>query len=224
MSLTAGIAPACRQDRPGPSLGILALSKVDNQAPPAPLQEAKAELERQLAARFASRQEIKDDPRVAAYRDHYKRFKKTYHVQQQLESVACKGKSIPLINPLVSAMFMAELSSRVLTAGHDLALVTPPLTLDRASGQEQFVALGGKTRQLPAGELFIRDANEILSVVIYGPDNRTMITPATTSAVFTAYGVPGIEPSAVAEHLETLAGYVRAFSPQAQVDTLEVLT
>ena len=46
---------------------------------------------------------------IPAYNACYKGFKKTYHVQLQLESVALKGRSIPRVAALMEAMFMAEL-------------------------------------------------------------------------------------------------------------------
>ena len=57
---------------------------------------------------------------LQVYDTYYKRFKKTYHVQLQLESIVFKGKSIPSVAALVEAMFMAEIKNMLLTAGHDL--------------------------------------------------------------------------------------------------------
>ena len=69
-----------------------------------------------------------------AYRDYYKRFDKTYHVQLQLESLLFKGKSIPSVAGLVDAMFMAEMKDWLLTAGHDLDSLQLPLRLEATTG------------------------------------------------------------------------------------------
>jgi len=39
-------------------------------------------------------------PTMQAYGDYYARFRKTYHVLLQLESVALKGRSLPGVLPL----------------------------------------------------------------------------------------------------------------------------
>jgi len=38
-----------------------------------------------------------EHPILKAYQEYYRRFKKTYHVQLQLESLLFKGKSIPSV-------------------------------------------------------------------------------------------------------------------------------
>jgi hypothetical protein len=48
---------------------------------------------------------------IKTYHDYYKRFKKTYHILLQLESIVFKNKSIPKVSSLVEAMFMAELKN-----------------------------------------------------------------------------------------------------------------
>ncbi|HET7271275.1 MAG TPA: hypothetical protein VFI90_09325 [Rubrobacter sp.] len=46
-------------------------------------------------------------------------------MKAQRESVARMGKPIPSRAALVEAMFTADLMNLILTAGHDLAAVTP---------------------------------------------------------------------------------------------------
>src|SRR3972149_5587868 len=89
-------------------------------------------------------------PRLQAYAAYYKRWGKTYHVQLQLESVALKGKPITRASALVSAMVASELEHLLLTAGHDLDAVAPPVTLTVAAGAEGYQLLGGRG-QAPAG-------------------------------------------------------------------------
>ena len=85
-------------------------------------------LESQLRERFAgqTRGDLDQLPVLQAYAAYYKRFKKTYHVQLQLESIAFKGKPIPSVAALVEAMFMAEVKNMLLTAGHDLDALQLP--------------------------------------------------------------------------------------------------
>jgi len=46
---------------------------------------------------------------MAAFAQYYKRFDKTYHVLQQVESIALKGKHLPSMSPLVDSNLIAEM-------------------------------------------------------------------------------------------------------------------
>ena len=159
---------------------------------------------------------------LEAYDAYYRQFKKTYHVQLQLESVVLKGKPIPRVAALVEAMFMAELDSLLLTAGHDLDVVQPPVRIEVASGQESYVRLDGVEQVTKAGDMMIVDTVGILSSIVYGPDRRTQIRPETKRALFTVYGPPGIGAREMAAHLEELRENVVLIAPEAEVELEEV--
>jgi DNA/RNA-binding domain of Phe-tRNA-synthetase-like protein len=188
------------------------------------IDKRKQELETQLRARFSGydRAALKALPTIQAYNAYYKRFKKSYHVQLQLESVALKGKSIPRVAALVEAMFVAELKNLLLTAGHDLEAVQMPVGLDVAEGTERYIRLNGQEQQLKTGDMMIADAQGVISSVIYGPDRRTQITSETGQVLFTVYAPPGIEKQAVRDHLQDIQANVLLVAPQAQVELLEV--
>ncbi len=113
---------------PQAHVGVLVMHDVVNPAQHADLDRAKESLENQLRERFAgqTRGDLDQLPVLQAYAAYYKRFKKTYHVQLQLESIAFKGKPIPNVAALVEAMFMAEVKNMLLTAGHDLDALQLP--------------------------------------------------------------------------------------------------
>ena len=208
---------------PGAYAGVLDMSGVENPGSNEALDRRKEELEANLRARFAGRkQELRALEPLAAYRAYYKAFKKTYHVQMQLESVALKGQSIPRVASLVEAMFVAELKNLLLTAGHDLGVVRPPVTLQVASGTETYVRLDGQEQQLKAGDMFIADQEGILSSIIYGPDQRTQIAPSTHRVLFTVYAPPGIDEQAVIDHLHDIEANVRLVAPEAETQALDV--
>ena len=213
-----------QQTYPGASAGVLAMHDVTNPRRHAGLDRQKVALEAQLRARYAGydRAAIKALPTMQAYSAYYKQFKKSYHVQLQLESVVLQGKPIPSVAALVEAMFMAELDNLLLTAGHDLAVVEPPVGIYVATGSETFVRLNGQEQQLKAGDMFIADAQGVLSSVIYGPDQRTRITDRTQEAIFTVYAPMGIRASAVETHLGDIETYARLIAPQAQTVHLAV--
>ena len=79
---------------------VLAVRGVENPAVCAPLETKKDELLRSLRLRLPDREAILSWHTIRVYADYFKRFKKTYHVLMQLESVACKGKELPAVAAL----------------------------------------------------------------------------------------------------------------------------
>lgn len=78
-------------------IGILERSGVGNTQPSPQLEGRKRETEARLRAAYQgfTRQDFLSLPVMAAYEQYYKRFKKTYHVQLQVESIVLKGKNLP---------------------------------------------------------------------------------------------------------------------------------
>lgn len=207
---------------PGAAVGVLAMHDVANPERHAALDRLKDELEEQLRARFTDHNELRALEPLQAYKAYYKHFNKTYHVQLQLESIVFKGKSIPHLAALVEAMFVAELKSMLLTAGHDLEVVRAPVRLDVADGSERYVMLNGQEQQLKPGDMMIADAQGVISSVIYGPDKRTQIRPTTRQVLFTVYAPPGIGEEAVHQHLQVIEANVRLIAPAAETKLLKV--
>jgi DNA/RNA-binding domain of Phe-tRNA-synthetase-like protein len=219
------LSPAWQTERPPVCVGILAVRNVPNCKANPDLMKASRQLEEELRERYGSldRNGLRELPIYAAYDSFYRRFKKTYHVQLQLETVIFKGKSIQFPSALVGAMFLAELRTGLLTAAHDLGAVGLPLTADIAQGGETYQRLNGDLGELKKGDLFIQDRAGIMSSVIYGPDFRTRISLETNQAIYTTYGPPGIAKKQVLEELEILEGFLRLFAPNLEREYLEVL-
>jgi DNA/RNA-binding domain of Phe-tRNA-synthetase-like protein len=207
---------------PGAHVGILVVRGVSNPDSHPALDREKKQLEEDLRTLFKHPEELRALDPIKWYQAYYKRFKKTYHVQQQLESVVFKGKPIPRVAALVEAMFMEELRNMLLTAGHDFDAVEMPIKLDTSKGGEKFVRINGQEQELKQGDMIISDARAVISSVIYGPDKRTRILPQTTNALFTTYGVPGVGEHAVQQHLEGIVANVRLVSPDCTVDLIRV--
>jgi DNA/RNA-binding domain of Phe-tRNA-synthetase-like protein len=145
------------------------------------------------------------------YVAYYKKFGYTYHVLPQLESVA-QGKDIPDVLPPVTAMFMAELKNMVLTAGHDLDKLVPPLRLARSTGNEVMPTLSGKELLPVQGDYMITDREGVISAILRGCDARTAMSAETKNVVYTAYAPAGIDPELVSKHLDDIVEYIRLFS------------
>ena len=204
--------------------GVVALRNVQNPGGHAGLEEQKEELRRELNARYSgsTRDELKSIEEIRAYVDYYRKFKKTYHVLLQLESVVFKGRDLPPTSALVKTMFMAELKNLLLTAAHDLDTISPPLKIDVAEGGESYVLMNGTEQALKPGDMMIADREGIISSIIYGPDRRSRVTPETRNALYTVYAPPGITEEKVLKHMRDIEGYVRLYSPDAETELLEI--
>ena len=214
-----------QEDETRASVGLLVVQNAPNLKDHPGLAATRKALEEELRNRFGEydRASLRDLPVFSSFESFYRRFRKTYHVQLQLESVVFKGRSIISPSALVSAMFMAELKTGLLTAAHDLTALDLPLIADIAAGNESYTRLDGTHQVLKEGDLYIRDGKGILSSVIYGPDQRTRIQPNTNQAVFTTYGPLGISPTQIQEQLEILESYILLFAPQSTREELLVI-
>ena len=206
-----------RQSFPGASVGLLVLDQVSNPTFSEALEAQKRAVEQDLREKFVDRQSLVNNPVMCAYAGYYKKFAKTYHVQQQLESVVFKGRRIPTVAGLVEAMFMAELNSGLLTAGHDWQALQQPLTLDVTGPDEQYVLMNGKLQAVKAGDMRINDAAGIISSIIYGPDQRTCILSSTQKVAYVVYAPAGIGQDSVFQHLSEIHRYVNLFCSNAAV-------
>ena len=214
-----------RETYPGAMVGVLGIRGLANPDRDAALDHHATLVCDRLRARFAGADRVRllAMPTLQAYAAYYKRFGKSYHVQLQLESVLFKGKSITGPSAIVQAMFLAELENQILTAGHDLGGVRGGIIIDVSLGSERYTTMSGVEQGLKAGDMYLRDEQDILSSIIHGPDRRTRITPETTGVLLTAYAPPGISKGELEAHLSALEANTRLVSPLAEVETREVL-
>jgi DNA/RNA-binding domain of Phe-tRNA-synthetase-like protein len=210
---------------PGAVVGALAMRGVANPEHSSSLEVLKEDLEARLRSKYSSytRSELNAHTSLRPYVAYYKGFGKTYHVQLQLESVVFKNKPLPRVAALVEAMFMAELSHLILTAGHDQDSVHGQVGVDVAGEDETYVTSNGQIQRLKRNDMFIHDDEGILSCVIYGPAQRAQITSGTTRVLFTAYAPPGIGVEKVRDHLGELRANVLAITPEAEAEALEAI-
>jgi len=205
-------------------MGILVMKNVSNPKKHKEIDRCALELENSLRKNFAGldRADLKNMEPLKTYNNYYKKFKKTYHVLLQLESIVFKNKSIPKVASLVEVMFMAELKNLLLTAGHDLDALDLPIRLDVSSGGEKYVQLSGQEKELICNDMMVSDSKGIISSIIYGPDQRTPIKPNTRNVLFVVYVLPGIEKSKVFQHLQDIQNYIHIITPQSEIELLKV--
>lgn len=210
---------------PGAAIGLLELMDVENKLPSQPLNQRKRETEERLRKMYAgfSRKDFLALPVMAAYEQYYKRFDKTYHVLLQLESIVLRHKSLPDVSPLVDANFTAEVDTLVLTAGHDAAKLESPVIIDVTRSGEVMTTMSGEIKAIRAGDMVMRDAQGICCTILYGQDNRSLITAETRHVLYVAYVPPGVPAEAVEAQLRQIEENARLISPRLRVEQSRLL-
>lgn len=210
---------------PGAAIGLLELMDVENKLPSQPLNQRKRETEERLRKMYAgfSRKDFLALPVMAAYDQYYKRFDKTYHVLLQLESIVLRHKSLPDVSPLVDANFTAEVDTLVLTAGHDAAKLESPVIIDVTRSGEVMTTMSGEIKAIRAGDMVMRDAQGICCTILYGQDNRSLITAETRHVLYVAYVPPGVPAEAVEAQLRQIEENARLISPRLRVEQSRLL-
>jgi DNA/RNA-binding domain of Phe-tRNA-synthetase-like protein len=209
---------------PKAKVGILVLNGA---APAVPVDEAVArDAMTEIVRWYADmdRATLKSLSPIRFYCDYYRRFGYSYHVLGQLESVLKGKKQLHAESGLLQSMFITEMESMLLTAGHDLRNLQTPLRLTVAAGGEPYVSITGNETTCVSGDLMICDGSGVISSILRGPDHRTRITGATTDVLFTLYAPPGIEDAQILPAMETLAARVHKCLPDSNTSYLDVFT
>jgi DNA/RNA-binding domain of Phe-tRNA-synthetase-like protein len=214
------VDPAWSSRFPGARMGLLEARNLEPLTTHPRLEKARLALEEELRLRWGNmaRKQLREIPVLKVFESHYRPFGKTYHVLQQLESVASKGRSIPARLCAVTALFMAELKHGLVAAGHDLSCLEPPLRLAPSKGGERYDNLGQVAVSLPEGDMTLSHARGLLSSVLFGPAMETPIGPETRNALFTIYAPGAIPPGVLEAQLEDLASYLECFAPGVEIE------
>jgi len=223
--LTVTVTDAWKETHPGAQMGLLEISDVDNSGPAPALDQEKRAIEARLRSTYAdfSREDFLALPVMQAYHRYYRKFGYTYHVLLQLESVAIKGKSLPNVSPLVDANFAAELETLILTAGHDAVQLEAPILIDVAREDDEITQMNGKRKQVPAGDMLMRDAQGVACTILRGQDNRSPISKVTTHVLYVSYVPDGVTEEQVRMQLDAMEKHVRLFAPNCVVEQSEIL-
>jgi len=210
---------------PGAAIGLLEISGIERKLISPELNQHKREVEARLRQDFAgySRKALMMSPVMAAYIRYYKRFTMTYHVLLQVESIVLKGKNLPNVSPLVDANFTAEVSTFVLTAGHDVAKLREPIVIDTSHEAEEMTAMNGSQKQMRNGDMVMRDQLGLCCSILYGQDNSSPITAETEHVLYVSYAPTGVPAETVMDHLLQIKQNVNLFSPNARVEQFRLL-
>jgi DNA/RNA-binding domain of Phe-tRNA-synthetase-like protein len=218
--LTIDATAAWKEAHPGGIIGLLQISNADNSGPAPILEREKRAVEDRLRARYAgfSREDFLALPAMRAYHRYYRKFGYTYHVLLQLESIVHKGKSLPAVSPLVDSNFVSELETLILTAGHDVEKLEPPVMIDVAREGDLITQMNGTDKHVPVGDMLMRDKRAPACTILRGQDNRSPISANTSHVLFVAYAPAGVNEDQVTAQLGGIERYVRMFAPESVVE------
>jgi DNA/RNA-binding domain of Phe-tRNA-synthetase-like protein len=195
---------------------IVVVRGLNNLGGQAEVEDLLREAEARCEALFA-REELTTHPRLAAWREAYRLLEmkpgKNYSSVEALARRARGGSPTPYINTLVALMNAFSLRHLVPCGGDDLEAVRGDLILRLATGEEQWVPLGGKEASSPEpGEAIYVDAEKVLCRRWnWRQGDATKILPATGQALVNIDCLPpvGLEEAEglAAELAELIAGY-----------------
>ncbi len=211
---------------PGASIGVLELSGLENEGACPQLEERKRAAEGDLRGRYRdfSRQDLLTLPILSAYGAYYRRFKKTYHVQLQVESIALKGKRLPtcLLQSTPASWRRWRLScSRRDTMS---AKLSGSIVIDASREGDHIVQMGGAFKDLRPGDMIMRDAQGVCCSIIYGQDDRSPISPESSHVLYVAYAPAGVPPERVDLQLRSILENVRLCSPTTVVEQRRLIS
>ena len=147
-----------------------------------------------------------------------KKFKKTYPVMLQMESVLFKGRPFPRENPVTGVPFLMELTTQILSGTHDIDRLAGPVELFLGTEKEPFPGLRGEEVHTYPGDFCGRDGEGIIFSEIAGADARTCARPESRRVFYPVFGTPGLSKTVITDAMECLTRYVRVLAPGAEVE------
>lgn len=147
----------------------------------------------------------------------FKKFKKTYPVLMQLESILLKGRPFPDANPITAIPFLVELETQHLLGTHDVDQVQGSVQLFAGTEKAPFPGMRGEEVHTYPGDFCGRDDGGIIFSMIAGADDRTCVRESSTHVFYPVFGVAGQPAEELAAVLDRLEEYVKTLAPDAEM-------
>ena len=143
-----------KEKPPDVYIGILMLDGVINLVDHPEIIANQLALSDKLRGRYGGldRASLRQDPVLAAYAAFCRKFRKTYHVQLQLESVVFHEKPILSPSTLGANRIPAQHKTGLLTTARDLEHIKQQLSADVTDGGEKFKNVSKNEKQLKKGD------------------------------------------------------------------------
>ena len=148
----------------------------------------------------------------------FKKFKKTFPVMLQFESVVLKDRPFPAFNAVSEVAFLLEITQGVLSGAHDADCIDGDVALYLATEKEDFEGIRETLHTYP-NDFCARDNSGIIFSLIAGTDRRTSAKPDSTKVLYPVFAAPDMDTAIIENAFETLKKYVLTLAPDAQVKT-----
>jgi len=147
----------------------------------------------------------------------FKKFKKTYPVMMQFESVLFKGRPFPRNNPVAEVPFLMEIVTHVLSGTHDADQICGTVELYSETCKEDFPGMRGTPFHTYPGDFCGRDDEGIIFSMIAGADARTCARTDSRHVLYPIFGTPDLSVDVIRNAMDVLSGYIRVLSPDAEI-------
>jgi DNA/RNA-binding domain of Phe-tRNA-synthetase-like protein len=145
-------------------------------------------------------------------------------VLQQVESIALKNKNLPAVSPLVDSNFIAEVETLALTAGHDVSKLQGAILIDVAQKGDQMTQMNGTSKEIYEGDMVMKDEQGICCCIIYGQDNLSPVSSATSHVLYVVYAPADVPVESVEAQLRAIEADIRLFAPSMLVEQSRIIT
>lgn len=149
----------------------------------------------------------------------FKKFKKTYPVMMQFESVLLKGRPFPRFNPVAEVPFLMEIVTHALSGAHDADQISGTVELYSGTCKEEFPGLRGTPFHTYPGDFCGRDDAGIIFSMIAGADSRTCAKMDSRHVLYPVFGTPELPVDEIRNAMDVLIGYIGVLSPDAKIMT-----
>ena len=149
----------------------------------------------------------------------FKKFKKTYPVMMQFESVMFKGRPFPEFNPVSEVAFLMEIVTHVLSGAHDIDRIRGTVELYSAVCKEEFPGLRGTPFHTYPDDFCGRDEAGIIFSEIAGADERTCAKQESTHILYPVFGTPELDETVIRNAMDVLIRYIQVLSPNARIES-----
>ena len=146
----------------------------------------------------------------------FRKFKKTYPVMLQFESIL-KDRPFPRHNPAAEVPFLFEIKTRMLSGTHDLDRVHGDIRICSAAEREPFIGLRGEEVHCYPNDVIGRDDDGIILSLVAGADARTCCHEDSRHVFYPVFGMPGMPEETLRNALDELAACVRLLCPDAVI-------
>ncbi len=149
---------------------------------------------------------------------YFKKFKKTYPVMMQFESVLLKDRPFPKYSAVTAIPFLLELETHQLSGTHDAEMLQGQVELYAPAEKEPFPGMRGEERHTYPGDFAARDEGGIIFSLIAGADQRTSATENSYHVFYPLFSTPNGDPALIEAGAKKVEEFVKLLCPHAQVE------